>query len=846
MGYPSVNYVMDGGDPLPALSLRRGPTMMTPLRSSPGHRIRTAVVAITASLLILFPSAALAQGLPMFPDPINTKTLIQYADRLELSVDQRLALEPLHDAYLDRFRRLRDKDMQAFQDHLLDIAIYFMRSRFSIPERVELEQLIQEFEHVESKIAAVDRSLFNEVESILDDQQHLKLQRVRKQRRIEAFRTIVLEIGRDFNSGARADLVNFVEGLDLSAEEAALAEPILINYESALLKRARALHRVVKAATTDILDTIDELGLRDMTPEEMMQLGENQEIILKVQTRFDELSIPFQKAVHDISRLNLKTAREIMKLLTKDKTAELRDRYYQSAYRAVYRSPGAYRRRYAEAAKVDSIAGELAEQIRIQRDEFMRQDDQLIDDLVDALEKSREYRTMAVLSEEGPDPLEAKLGSLKERRAALLERADTTLQALVGPELFAQLADDSAPGEKGRPAEQLVAGQEPGQPQRVARDDELASDVASHANQRVKDPHLPSPISAGEIQRFVRRSNIGEGNTAVLDLLYQDYREKFDEILYAPLTAQDQTEADEPEPDDDRLLQQRLTALQDADKRFFDDVALMAVDRRQSKLVQRLRHLRRRAVHHERTRAYHPFRNDSRGGLDLVRLVYEAKLDESSLVTLEPTLDSYDSEAAPVFQERLEVVKAVDRIRRAGERASESQASSGVMAALKDKQRQETQRLFANRRRLTSVNEDHLDQILPQLPAQSAVPLRFAYYQQAYPDIYRDSREIENSIAAILRFPNLAEAQRDQIDAISRNFRSRFMEISDKGIALQREQEREAGGTSFNMPSRRMLERELQRERLEFDRDEVCARAMMHLRLALSEAQAQYIPQSNN
>ena len=45
------------------------------------------------------------------------------------------------------------------------------------------------------------------------------------------------------------------------------------------------------------------------------------------------------------------------------------------------------------------------------------------------------------------------------------------------------------------------------------------------------------------------------------------------------------------------------------------------------------------------------------------------------------------------------------------------------------------------------------------------------------------------------------------------------------------------------MPSRRMLERELQRERLEFDRDEICARAMMRLRLALSEAQAEYIPQ---
>ena len=218
-------------------------------------------------------------------------------------------------------------------------------------------------------------------------------------------------------------------------------------------------------------------------------------------------------------------------------------------------------------------------------------------------------------------------------------------------------------------------------------------------------------------------------------------------------------------------------------------------------------------------------------------------MDESALVALQPILDSYDSEAAGVFQERLEMAKAVDRIRQAAERATESQASSGVIAALKDKQRQETQRLFANRRRLTSINEDHLDRILTQLPTESAVPLRFAYYQQAYPQIFRDSREIERSIASILRLPNLDDAQRNQIDAIAQNFRSRFMEISDKGISLQREQEGESSRSSFGMPSRAMLERELQRERLEFDRDEVCARAMMHLRLALSETQRQYLPQ---
>ena len=818
--------------------------MMMPIQSSPGHRIRTAAVAVITALLFLFPSAVLAQGLPMFPDPINTKTLIQYADRLELSVDQRLALEPLHDAYLDRFRRLRDKDMQAFQDHLLDIAINFMRSRFAIPQRTELEQLIQEFEHVQSKIAAVDRSLFNEIESVIDDQQHLKMQRVRKQRRIQALRTVILNIGGNFNPGARADLVVLVEGLDLSTDEAALVEPILVGYESALLSRARVLHGVLSAATTDMLDTIDELGLRDMTPEQMMQLGENQELLEALRTTFDEASVPFQKAVHDISKLNLKTVRKLMKVLGDENTAELRDRYYKSVYQPIYLSPGSYRRRYAEALKLDNIAADLMEQIQLQRDEFVRQDNKIIDELVDVVEESREYRTMEVLNEENPETLYAKLGDLPRRRVALLKRADATLEALIGPELFAETGKKTVAAKQGGPAEQPVVVQEPDQPPRVARDDELASDIASHAKQRVKDPRLPNPISAGDFQRFVRRSNIGEGSTAVVDLLYQDYRQKFDEILYTPLTAKDETEADEPEPDEDGLLQQRLVALQAADDRFFDDVAIMAVDDRQSKLVHRLRLLRRRAVHHEVTNAYGPFWGDRGRVTDLVQLVYEADLDQSTLQTIGPVLDSYESETSPVYKERLAMAKSSKRRLAAARRAGGSDAAPGVGEAIMEKWRQQQQQLTENRRRISNITEEHLEQILEQLPPANAQELRFAYRRKAFPDVYRDSIEIERSIASILKLPNLSDSQRAQVDVIAQSFRTRFMEISDRGITLRREQESEAGSASFNMPSRRMIEREVQRERLKFDRDEVCARAMMRLHLALSEAQAQYIPQS--
>ena len=53
-------------------------------------------------------------------------------------------------------------------------------------------------------------------------------------------------------------------------------DPILVDYESALVGRAGTLHRVLKAATSDILDAVGELGLHDMSPEQMMQLENNE------------------------------------------------------------------------------------------------------------------------------------------------------------------------------------------------------------------------------------------------------------------------------------------------------------------------------------------------------------------------------------------------------------------------------------------------------------------------------------------------------------------------------------------------------------------------------------------
>ena len=72
--------------------------------------IRVAILIVAGWLTV---QHATAQGIPLIPDPIATPELMRYADRLDLSPQQRLALLPLHDRYLQRYGKLREHGAHA-------------------------------------------------------------------------------------------------------------------------------------------------------------------------------------------------------------------------------------------------------------------------------------------------------------------------------------------------------------------------------------------------------------------------------------------------------------------------------------------------------------------------------------------------------------------------------------------------------------------------------------------------------------------------------------------------------------------------------------------------------------
>ncbi len=97
-----------------------------------------AIYLMAAIVLFLTPDRASAQGIPLVPDPIDSRELMDYADRLTLSRQQKLAILPMHDAYFKRFARLRERDIQDLQDDLMELIASINPMNLAIPPREDI------------------------------------------------------------------------------------------------------------------------------------------------------------------------------------------------------------------------------------------------------------------------------------------------------------------------------------------------------------------------------------------------------------------------------------------------------------------------------------------------------------------------------------------------------------------------------------------------------------------------------------------------------------------------------------------------------------------------------------
>ncbi len=105
------------------------------------HQLRNLILFI-GLLAILLPSTVFAQAMPIFNDPLKIREVERYSERLDLTTPQKEALLLAHDAYIDSYARVRNGEIQKFEDLVTTFIEQFGFMQFQIPERDEIHQLI--------------------------------------------------------------------------------------------------------------------------------------------------------------------------------------------------------------------------------------------------------------------------------------------------------------------------------------------------------------------------------------------------------------------------------------------------------------------------------------------------------------------------------------------------------------------------------------------------------------------------------------------------------------------------------------------------------------------------------
>lgn len=769
-------------------------------------------------------SIARGQGLPVLPDPVDTHTLMAYADLMELSDQQRAGLAPVHDAYLERYRELRDTRIQEFLDSILDIGMRFGRGSFAFPERDEVEKIVSTHASLLDRIHQLDRSLFDQVQTMLIEQQLPALERARTLRRLDHYWLVTEGVGSDFNPGAGVNLTELMpEGamaeLDPERRDAVVLR--LTQYETTLLRKVRDLYTTIQELIAYVLDTIDEWGLRDMELHELAALGADEAFQQQMMARFDVGSEKFQLAAADLSEFNLRTFRALFELLDETGRQQLRDVYYRRVYGRVYEGDGAWQMRY-HAALQGEISDELRTQIELERAHFRRQQQELDDKLVAELEASRRYRTAEQMDDRGALANAAQMDELRQRRRENGEAAERRLTALLGPALAESGADE---GVEAEPARTLVS---------VGVGPDGSQVVVERRGPRPMryGVDLPGPIPAAEPERLLSLLGWGADQQPVVGGLYALYREDYDALREAFDAAPPAGDADDHEREESEPIEQ-LRALDD---RFYDDVRAVAATEDDRAMIDRLQLERQRARQLAVVGSMGSY-GGPEGRVDLVTLICTGAARRDMVTGIGPLLDEYGDAVTPLREQQRDLTFTSWRTMRALDdaRSKSGPAATEFAERLQKRRGDQIREMSVLGRKVAAANRKTLEAIIAALPASEGLGLRERFFREAHPDEFSDAKMVERLLEEASGLPDLTDEQRARLSEASVSYRHQYFDVSRRRIDA-------ASGDFNNRPERDQIEREIQRERLRFDRNEISARTIMQIQLVLSDAQEAALP----
>ena len=264
-------------------------------RFQPGARIILLLLATLVGWMAPgLVSTAQAQRFPFLIQPISIENLRDLAVELELSREQQVQMMQLYNRYQLEYEQLQERDVSDLMDDGLalgqSMGSPWRGGEVTIPPRKDIESIVKMALELYDRFNRIDQEYFDSINTLVIEQQLPALERARRQRKLSNYLMPHFLMASQMNRGISFNLLDWVDRADLTPDELQAARAITDSFESRLLYLIVQFQGDLEQAVTEVLDLVDELGLRDMDMQQMMTLmGQGLEERLK--NFFNEIAI---------------------------------------------------------------------------------------------------------------------------------------------------------------------------------------------------------------------------------------------------------------------------------------------------------------------------------------------------------------------------------------------------------------------------------------------------------------------------------------------------------------------------------------------------------------------------
>jgi uncharacterized protein (UPF0335 family) len=235
-------------------------------------------------------------------------------------------------------------------------------------------------------------------------------------------------------------------------------------------------------------------------------------------------------------------------------------------------------------------------------------------------------------------------------------------------------------------------------------------------------------------------------------------------------------------------------------------------------------------------------------GVDLAYLVDDLELSDEDRAEMDKRLADYEATANDGFRRqyesalhlRREIEKLrAQRARTAGagdDRPRDRDAMRARWESYRRLQENEGRQASEDRKFMVDLNRGILAALAEALPEPQAEALKEAYNHAAFPTVYDDPQGAGRFLATALKLRDLDEQQRSGIDAIITEYRPAYRRLADQIAEIYAVSDDSTGGFDRER-MRTYMERRNRLEVLDFERQELNAKALRQLREVLTDEQ---------